>query len=158
VSVTDEIYQELILHHSRRPRHYGPLPDATHAAAGDNPLCGDRYEVRLRVDEAGIIRDAAFEGSGCAISKAAASLMLDAVIGLSRDEFENQFRLFHALVSGEAPSPEAAKKLGKLAAFSGIWKYPSRVKCAILCWHAVHSALIGQNRASTEGSSSPATV
>jgi nitrogen fixation NifU-like protein len=150
VSVTDEIYQDLILHHSRRPRHYGPLPDATHAAAGDNPLCGDRYEVRLRLDEKSIIRDAAFEGSGCAISKASASLMLDTVIGLSRDEFEELFRTFHALVSGETPSPEAVAQLGKLAALSGIWKYPARVKCAILCWHAVHSALAGQAHASSE--------
>lgn len=154
MNVADEIYQELILHHSRRPRHFGPLPDATHAAAGDNPICGDHYEVRLRVDEAGIIRDGAFEGNGCAISKASASLMLDAVIGLSREEFEEQFHAFHELVRGE-PSPEAAAKLGKLAAFSGVWKYPSRVKCAILCWHAVHSALAGQDRASSEEESAP---
>lgn len=158
MSVTTDIYQELILHHSRRPRHYGPLPDATHAAAGDNPLCGDRYDVRLQMDEAGRIRDAAFEGSGCAISKASASLMLDAVIGLTRDEFEEQFRAFHALVRGEPLTPAATAKLGKLAAFSGVWKYPSRVKCAILCWHAVHSALAGHDRASTEEESAPDVV
>ena len=143
MSVSSEVYQDLILHHSRTPRHFGPLPDATHAATGDNPLCGDRYEVRLRVDEAGVIRAAAFEGVGCAISKASASLMLEAAIGLTRSEFEELFHVFHAVVRGEPQTPETPAKLGKLAAFSGVWKYPSRVKCAILCWHAVHRALAG---------------
>ena len=154
MSVSSEVYQDLILHHSRAPRHFGPLPDATHAATGDNPLCGDRYEIRLRVDDAGVIRAAAFEGVGCAISKASASLMLEAAIGLSRTEFEELFHVFHAAVRGEPPAPEAAAKLGKLAAFSGVWKYPSRVKCAILCWHAVQHALAGTAGAGAEAESS----
>jgi nitrogen fixation protein NifU and related proteins len=150
VSVSREVYQELILQHSRHPRHHGALPEATHAATGDNPLCGDRYEVRLRVDESGVIRDAAFEGAGCAISKASASLMLDAVIGLSREEFERLFQDFHLVVRGDPQAPEAQARLGKLAVFANIWKYPSRVKCAILCWHAVRSALAGKGEARTE--------
>ena len=143
MSVSSEIYQELILQHSRTPRHFGPLSGATHEALGDNPLCGDRYQVRLQVDADGVIRAAAFEGAGCAISKASASLMLDAVIGRTRADFENLFRDFHAVVRGEAQAPEALARLGKLAAFAGVWKYPARVKCAILCWHAVRTALAG---------------
>ena len=154
MSVTEDIYQDLILHHSRTPRHFGPLPDATHAAVGDNPLCGDHYEVRLRVDEAGVIRAAAFEGAGCAISKASASLMLDAAIGLTRSEFEELFQTFHAVVRGEPSAAEAPAKLGKLAAFSGVWKYPARVKCAILCWHAVQHALAGTDGVGPEAESS----
>jgi nitrogen fixation protein NifU and related proteins len=141
VSVSEDIYRELILQHSRHPRHFGDLADATHAADADNPLCGDSYQVRLKVDAGGVIREAAFAGVGCAISKASASLMLDAVIGRTREEFESLFQDFHAVVRGEAPAPEALARLGKLAAFSGIWKYPARVKCAILCWHGVRKAL-----------------
>ena len=150
MSVSEDVYRELILQHSRSPRHFGGLPGATHAAAGDNPLCGDSYQVRLKLDADGIIREASFEGVGCAISKASASLMLDAVIGRSRADFESLFRDFHDVVRGGPEAPAAQARLGKLAAFSGIWKYPSRVKCAILCWHAVRSALAGEARASTE--------
>ena len=150
MSVSADVYQELILQHSRHPRHFGPLAAATHAAAGDNPLCGDSYQVRLKLDADGVIREAAFEGVGCAISKASASLMLDAVIGRTRADFESLFRDFHEVVRGGPEAPAAQSRLGKLAAFAGIWKYPSRVKCAILCWHAVRSALAGEERASTE--------
>ena len=145
-----DLYQELILQHSRTPRHFGPLPQATHTAAGDNPLCGDRYQIRVQVDENGIIRDGAFEGVGCAISKASGSLLLDAVIGHSRDEFERLFQDFHAVVRGDEQSPAAIARLGKLAAFAGIWKYPARVKCAIRCWHALRGALAGEHSATTE--------
>ena len=150
MSVSEDVYRELILQHSRSPRHFGGLPGATLAAAGDNPLCGDSYQVRLKLDADGIIREASFEGVGCAISKASASLMLDAVIGRSRADFEHLFRDFHEVVRGGPEAQAAQARLGKLAAFSGIWKYPSRVKCAILCWHAVRSALAGEARASTE--------
>ena len=150
MSVSEDVYRELILQHSRSPRHFGGLPGATHAAAGDNPLCGDSYQVRLKLDADGIIREASFEGVGCAISQASASLMLDAVIGRSRADFEHLFRDFHEVVRGGPEAQAAQARLGKLAAFSGIWKYPSRVKCAILCWHAVRSALAGEARASTE--------
>lgn len=143
MSVSEDVYRELILQHSRTPRHFGGLPGATHAAAADNPLCGDSYYVRLKLDADGIIRAAAFEGQGCAISKASASLMLEAVIGRTRREFEELFRVFHGVVRGEDQSPAGRERLGKLAAFAGIWKYPARVKCAILCWHAVRTALAG---------------
>jgi nitrogen fixation NifU-like protein len=150
MSISEDVYQELILQHSRKPRHFGPLAGATHAAAGDNPLCGDRYQVRIQLDADGVIRAAAFEGVGCAISKASASLMLDAVVGRSRQEFEELFRDFHAVVRGGPEAQAAQARVGKLAAFASIWKYPSRVKCAILCWHAVRSALAGEPHTSTE--------
>lgn len=139
MSSATDLYQEIILHHSRQPRHYGPLPAATHIYKADNPLCGDSYTIYLQVED-GTIQQATFEGAGCAISKASASLMTDTVIGKTLSEFEAQFARFHALVLGgpEAPKPE---EMGKLAAFSGIWKFPARVKCAMLAWHGVKNAL-----------------
>ena len=139
MSSATDLYQEIILHHSRQPRHYGPLPGATHTYKADNPLCGDSYTIYLQVGD-GVIRQAAFEGAGCAISKASASLMTDTITGKTLAEFETQFARFHALVLGDpdAPRPET---MGKLAAFSGIWKFPARVKCAMLAWHGVKSAL-----------------
>ena len=110
MSVSEDIYRELILQHSRHPRHFGALADATHAADADNPLCGDSYQVRLKVDTGGVIREAAFEGIGCAISKASASLMLDAVIGRTREEFESLFQDFHAVVRGEERAVMTQKK------------------------------------------------
>ncbi len=136
-SATD-LYQEVILNHSRQPRHFGPLEGATHKIEAENPLCGDHYEVFLKVDENGIIRDVSFEGAGCAISKASASIMTENIIGKSLPEFQILFKQFHSLVKGDADAPDA-RQMGKLAAFSGIWKFPARVKCAILCWHAVNS-------------------
>ncbi len=135
-----DLYQEIILNHSRRPHHFGTLENPTHSIQADNPLCGDSYRVFLRVNQDGMIEDAAFEGAGCAISKASASMMTDAIIGRSITDFEARFTEFHDLVRGHdtAPPPE---KIGKLAAFSGIWKFPARVKCAILCWHAVRNAI-----------------
>ncbi len=142
-----ELYQEMILHHSRKPRHYGKHEPHTHTAEGDNPLCGDHYHVYLTVSPDGVITDASFEGSGCAISKASASLMTDTIIGKSRGDVLQFFDAFHGLVQGKSEGQEA---LGKLTAFAGIWKYPSRVKCAVLCWHAVRSALHEGSVASTE--------
>ncbi len=138
-SATD-LYQEIILNHSRRPHHFGTLENPTHRIKADNPLCGDSYEVFLHVDDQDIIRDIAFEGAGCAISKASASLMTDAVIGKSRQAFDTLFNRFHDLVRGTASAPDP-DRMGKLAAFSGIWKFPARVKCAALCWHAVNNVL-----------------
>lgn len=150
MSVVQDVYQELILQHSRHPRHYGELPAATHSAVGDNPLCGDRYEVHLQVDASGQIRDAAFEGVGCAISKASASLMLDAVIGMSQMQFEQLFHDFQQVIRGEDGAAEARGRIGKLAAFAGIWKYPARVKCAMLSWHALRNAWDARSAAPTE--------
>jgi nitrogen fixation NifU-like protein len=134
-----DLYQEMLLDHYRRPRHRGPLPEATHAAEGDNPLCGDKVRVALRLD-GNTVRDVAFEGSGCAISTASASLMSEAVLGKRRDEVEDLFARFHALVADSRP-PSEASDLGKLEIFAGVREYPSRVKCATLPWHALRAAL-----------------
>ena len=148
-----ELYQEMLLDHYRRPRHRGPLPGATHVAEGDNPLCGDRVRVAVQVQD-GTLRDIAFEGSGCALSTAAASLMSEAVLGKQRGEVEQLFQRFHALVA-EAPAPAtvAGPDLGKLEVFAGVREYPSRVKCATLPWHALRAALAGnsnERRVTTE--------
>lgn len=140
-----DLYQDIILHYSRSPRHFGTLQEYSHHIKADNPLCGDSYELFLQVDDDGIIRNASFQGAGCAISKASTSLMLDAVIGKSISEAENLFVRFHRLVK-EPGSPESQdQNMGKLAAFSGVWKFPSRVKCAILSWHAMHEVLQPRN-------------
>lgn len=142
-----DLYQEMILHHSRSPRHFGDLENYTHHIHADNPLCGDSYELFLKVDESGLIEDAAFKGAGCAISKASTSLMLEHVIGKPKEDAIKLFRRFQHLVKEPDSNDNRAEDMGKLLAFSGIWKFPSRVKCAILSWHAMHEAL---KSASTE--------
>ena len=149
MSLSDDLYQEIILDHSRHPRRYGCPLDHTHCAEGKNPLCGDAYQVYLTLDDEGIVREASFEGSGCAISKASTSLMLEQLIGKHHAEVRALFETFHDMVTNPH-SRHDAEALGKLAVFSGIWKFPSRVKCAILCWHAVRNALDGKTTASTE--------
>jgi nitrogen fixation NifU-like protein len=146
---TDELYQQLILDHNRNPHNFGKPPAHTHAAEGDNPLCGDHYDIYLTLDEAGTIQSVAFDGHGCAISKASASLMTDALRGKSPEEAHQLFDAFHAVVTGKQDSANS-KLLGKLAVFSGIWKYPSRVKCAILAWHTARAALENEAQATTE--------
>ncbi len=146
-----DLYQEVILDHNRKPRNFGPLPDADHEAEGYNPLCGDQLKVYLRVAD-GVILDVHFDGSGCAISKASASLMTEAVKGKSVEEAEELFGGFHELLTGD-PSVrgEAPEKLGKLAVFEGVREFPVRVKCATLAWHTLHAALSGdQEQVSTE--------
>ena len=135
------LYQDMILDHNRSPRNYGRLEDANRRVEGRNPLCGDQLTVWLRMngDE---IQDAAFEGSGCAISKASASLMTSAVKGKSRSEAEALFEQFRKLVTGKLREGEA-ETMGKLAVFSGVSEYPVRVKCASLSWHALKAALEG---------------
>ena len=136
-----ELYQDIILHHSRSPRHFGILEHYSHHIKANNPLCGDNYELYILIDDAGIIQNASFQGAGCAISKASTSLMLDAVIGKHIRDAELLFTRFQRLVK-EPGSPESQdEEMGKLTAFSGVWKFPSRVKCAILSWHAMHDAL-----------------
>ena len=135
-----DLYQDVILDHNRRPRNFGELPGANRRAEGHNPLCGDRVAVLVEVDPAGDrIRDIAFQGSGCAISTASASLMTEALKGKSLDEARELFRHFHALVTRGATEDLAG--LGKLAAFAGVSEFPMRVKCATLAWHALQSAL-----------------
>ena len=134
-----DLYQQVILDHNKNPRHRGRIGDPSHTAEGNNPLCGDRITVFLKVED-GIIRDIGFEGSGCAISTASASLMTAAVIGKTTDDAARLFESFHAMVvDPEAPADPA--RLGKLAAFAGVRGFPARVKCANLPWHTLHAAL-----------------
>ena len=133
------LYQDLILDHNRAPQNFRRMEDANRRVEGINPLCGDRLTVWLRMEE-GVIKDAAFQGSGCAITKASASLMTSAVKGKTREEAEALFERFHRLVTGSMEQAEA-ESLGKLAAFSGISEFPIRVKCASLSWHALKAAL-----------------
>jgi nitrogen fixation NifU-like protein len=143
-----ELYQQVILDHNRNPRNFHELPAATRKVEGYNPLCGDHYTIYLDLDGE-TIRDVAFVGSGCAISKASASVMSSMVKGKSRDEADALFERFHSLVTGG--SSLSADELGKLAAFSGVSEFPARVKCASLAWHTLHTALAGaENVVSTE--------
>jgi nitrogen fixation NifU-like protein len=145
-----DLYQEVILEHSRTPRNYRQLAGANRKAEGFNPLCGDHFTVYLNV-EGDSIRDIAFQGSGCAISKASASMMTQSLKGKSTADAEKLFDEFHKLVTGEAKKNGDAKDMGKLAVFSGVSEYPARVKCATLAWHTLHAALQGdQSTISTE--------
>ena len=134
-----ELYQEVILDHHKRPRNFGPLEAANRHAEGRNPLCGDHLTVYLDVED-GIIKGAAFEGAGCAISRASASLMTDAVKGRPVEEAEQMFEEFHKMVTSGVDQ-EVEESLGKLAVFCGVREFPSRVKCASLAWHTMHAAL-----------------
>jgi nitrogen fixation NifU-like protein len=133
-----DLYQEVILDHNRRPRNFGPLPAANHQAEGYNPLCGDKVTVFLDVED-GRIRDLAFQGSGCAISTASASLMTEALKGRSVEEARELFHDFHEMVTTGAG--EGSPELGKLAVFGGVREFPMRVKCATLAWHTLLAAL-----------------
>ncbi len=139
-----ELYQELILEHSKAPRNYGVLATANHQAEGYNPLCGDHFTVYLDL-EGDSIRDISFQGSGCAISKAAASTMTQSVKGTTKAEAERIFNQFHMLVTGQLPTNGNRAELGKLAAFSGVCEFPVRVKCATLAWHTLNAALEGKS-------------
>ena len=133
----DDLYQEVILDHNRRPRNFRAL-ESGRKAEGYNPLCGDRLTVYLRVAN-GRIEDAAFQGSGCAISKASASLMTDAVKGKTLEEADALFQRFHRMVTGPTDAP--VDDLGKLSVFAGVRQFPVRVKCASLAWHTLQSAI-----------------
>ncbi|MGZ8397418.1 MAG: Fe-S cluster assembly sulfur transfer protein SufU [Gemmatimonadales bacterium] len=133
------LYQDLILDHNRAPQNFRPMEDANRRVEGVNPLCGDRLTIWLKV-EGGVIMDATFQGSGCAISKASASLMTSAVKGKTREEVEALFERFRRLVTGSMETAEA-ESLGKLVVFSGLSEFPIRVKCASLSWHALKAAL-----------------
>lgn len=135
-----DLYQEVILDHNKRPRNFGPLPDATQTAKGHNPLCGDKLTLSLRI-EGDRIEKVAFEGSGCAISKASASLMTDAIKGRTIDEATALFDRFHQMVTTPIDQPVDEDALGKLAVLAGVREYPARVKCASLAWHTLKAAL-----------------
>ena len=138
-----ELYQEVILDHSRHPRHFGALAEATHQGQGHNPLCGDRVTVYLHVDGAGRIEDISFEGKGCAISQASASLMTDLVKGRTVAEAEKLMGGFLHLVKGEGANGLAGTDRETLEVMAGISEFPMRVKCATLAWHTMKSALEG---------------
>ena len=149
MSELGELYQEVILDHNKRPRNFHPIAAPDHRAVGHNPLCGDRITVYLSMDGE-VLRDVAFEGSGCAISKASASLMTESLKGRTREEAERLFRTFHALVTGNG-GPAGPEDLGKLVVFAGVRDYPVRVKCATLAWHTLRAALDDRQEAvSTE--------
>ena len=142
------LYQSIILDHNRRPRNYRELADADRRSEGRNPLCGDEITVWLKMD-GDRIEDASFLGSGCAISKASASIMTTAVKGKTRVEASALFDRFHDLVTGSASARPDDPALGSLAAFSGVSRFPVRVKCASLAWHAMRAALRGEGDAAT---------
>jgi nitrogen fixation protein NifU and related proteins len=135
-----ELYQDLILEHSKAPRNYRELKVADRKAEGFNPLCGDRFTVYLQMN-GDSIQDIAFQGSGCAISKASASMMTQSVKGKTEREAKHLFDLFHRTVTGDGKENEIQEDVGKLAAFSGVAEFPSRVKCATLAWHTLQAAL-----------------
>jgi nitrogen fixation NifU-like protein len=136
-----ELYQEVILDHGRKPRNFGALEGANREAHGHNPLCGDKLDVHLKVRD-GIVEDVKFEGAGCAISVASASLMTEALKGKTEAEAKELFETFHALITSEdGVTPEQLDELDKLAVFSGVRDYPLRVKCATLGWHTMNAAL-----------------
>src|SRR5688500_16489982 len=144
-----ELYQQVILDHNKNPRNFREMEDATKRVDGYNPLCGDHYTVFLKTD-GDTIAEVSFTGSGCAISKASASVMSATVKGKSKEEAEHLFDTFHRLVTGDA-SGLSASALGRLAAFSGVSEFPARVKCATLAWHTLRSALEGgDEKVSTE--------
>jgi nitrogen fixation NifU-like protein len=143
----NDLYQEVILDHNKRPRNFRRLERHTHEAEGYNPLCGDRVSVFLQVD-ADRIADVGFEGSGCAISKASASLMTDRVKGCTVEEARDLFARFQRMVT--TPPDQAVEDLGKLSVLAGVREFPVRVKCASLAWHTLKAALDQQQRISTE--------
>jgi nitrogen fixation NifU-like protein len=138
MSATDEMYQSVIIEHDRSPRNFRKLDDPSHRAEGVNPMCGDKVAVELRVGDDGRISDIAFQGSGCAISRASASMMTTALQGKTTAEARELFEQFHALLTRQGTASAA---LGKLVAFGGVAAFPMRVKCATLAWHAMREAL-----------------
>jgi len=147
-----DLYRELILDHARSPRHFGKLKNASHRAEGINPLCGDKLKLYFRIDAHDKIEEATFEGSGCAISVASASLMTDTVIGLTTRQALQFFSSVTAALTGATSNNSAAgPDLGKLQALTGVKEFPARVKCATLAWHALNAAIKNDNRSvSTE--------
>ena len=137
-----ELYQSVILDHNKAPRNFRRPAAANRSAEGHNPLCGDQLSVFLTVED-GVVKDAAFEGSGCAISTASASLMTEGVKGRRVEEIEKLFECFHRLVTSDPSSPAEDEGLGKLAVFGGVREFPVRVKCATLAWHTLRAALYG---------------
>jgi nitrogen fixation protein NifU and related proteins len=138
-----ELYQQVILDHNRKPRNFRVLEGANRTAEGYNPLCGDQMKLYLNVED-GVIKDAAFQGKGCAISKASASLMTAGVIGKRVDDADALFQRVHAMLTSDSSHGDSTGDgIGKLAVFSGVREFPSRIKCAVLPWHTLRAALSG---------------
>jgi nitrogen fixation NifU-like protein len=135
-----ELYQQVILDHNKSPRNFRKLETANHFAEGYNPLCGDRIDIYLFVED-NIVKDISFQGNGCAISKASASLMSSIVKGKSIEETKELFEKFHDLITGKIEDDTAMESLGKLSVFAGVKEFPARVKCASLAWHTMSAAL-----------------
>jgi nitrogen fixation NifU-like protein len=137
-----DLYQEVILDHGRNPRHFGELPDPTHEAHGHNPLCGDRVHLFLKLNPDGVVEDVAFDGKGCAISIASASMMTDLILGKEVGEARTLAEAFYHLAKGDtAQSNVAAEDMERLEVMSGVSQFPMRVKCATLAWHTFENAL-----------------
>lgn len=147
MSELSDLYQEVILDHNRRPRNFHALADASHTAEGYNPLCGDRLTLYLQVT-GDTITDMSFEGAGCAISKASASMMTDALKGRTIADANRLFDRFHRMVT--TPPDQAVEDMGKLSSLAGVREFPVRVKCASLAWHTLKAAMNGEARTSTE--------
>ena len=147
MSDLSELYQEVILDHNKRPRNFQALENANHAAEGYNPLCGDRLNLYVRVDD-GIVTNVGFQGSGCAISKASASMMTDSIKGKPLGEVIDLFQRFHAMVT--TPPDQPVENMGKLSVLAGVREFPVRVKCASLAWHTLKAALDREPLVSTE--------
>ena len=142
----DDLYLEVILDHNKNPRNNHELENHTHHAEGHNPLCGDRITMNILMDE-GVVKDISFKGSGCAISTASASILTETIKNKKQNEIRNLFKDFHNLVTN---GKEIKNDLGKLKIFEGVKKYPARVKCATLSWHALMAALEGEKEITTE--------
>ena len=149
MSELSELYQQVILDHNKKPRNFRKLETANHTAEGFNPLCGDQLTIYLNLED-DTVKEVGFEGSGCAISKAAASMMTQAVKGKSKEEAENLFQEFHSMVMGELNEETEENNLGNLKIFAGVREFPVRVKCATLPWHTLHAALNKEAQVSTE--------
>ena len=149
MSELSELYQQVILDHNKKPRNFHKLENANHSAEGYNPLCGDQLKVYLHLED-DQVKEVSFEGSGCAISKASASMMTQAVKGKTKAEAEMLFNEFHRMATGELDEESEANHLGKLTIFAGVRDFPARVKCATLSWHTMHAALNEQTQTSTE--------
>ena len=138
-----DLYQQVIVDHNKSPRNFGKLAGANREAEGYNPLCGDQLHVYLKVSDDGIIEDVSFEGQGCAISMASASLMTEALKGKPIADFQPMFESFQHMVTADTGEDPDEAKLGKLAVLAGVREFPSRIKCATLCWHTLRSAMQG---------------
>jgi nitrogen fixation NifU-like protein len=149
MSELSELYQQVILDHNKKPRNFRKIDDANRRADGHNPLCGDQLTVYLDFEN-GVVKDISFEGSGCAISKASASMMTQTLKGKTVDEAEVLFDEFHRMVTGELDEEAVPNQLGRLTIFAGVREFPARVKCASLSWHTMHAALRGEEVVSTE--------